>query len=57
MVNVNILYICDRKACKNCHEECKHTINIEHAVNRYDINGRMFEYVDNGNQIGFFEVE
>ena len=28
-----ILYLCDRKACENCHEECKHTSDIRHAVN------------------------
>lgn len=28
-----ILYLCDRKACENCHEECKHTSDIRHAIN------------------------
>lgn len=28
-----ILYLCDRKACENCNSECKHTTDIQHAVN------------------------
>ena len=28
-----ILYICDRKACDNCSDMCKHTTDIRHAVN------------------------
>lgn len=29
-----IAYICDRKQCANCsYPECRHTTNIEHAVN------------------------
>lgn len=28
-----VVYICDRKACKKCHPECMHTSNIDHAVN------------------------
>ena len=30
------LYLCDRKACKQCginSEHCKHTTDIKHAVN------------------------
>ena len=28
-----ILYLCDRKACENCSDICKHTSDIRHAVN------------------------
>ena len=28
-----ILYLCDRKACEICNEECKHTSDIRHAIN------------------------
>lgn len=27
------LYICDRQRCKNCHDVCRHTTDIEHAKN------------------------
>lgn len=30
---MTFLYICDRKQCENCSDECKHTSNILHAVN------------------------
>lgn len=33
--NDDVFYLCDRKACNNCHEECKHTSDIRHAVNFY----------------------
>lgn len=29
----NIVYLCDRKQCKNCSDTCKHTSDINHAVN------------------------
>lgn len=29
----DILYICDRKACKRCNPECHHTTDIKHAYN------------------------
>lgn len=28
-----IFYICDRKKCKRCNSECKHTSDIIHATN------------------------
>lgn len=28
-----IFYICDRKKCKRCNPECKHTSDIIHAAN------------------------
>ena len=57
MGDFDILYLCDRKACENCHEECKHTENIDHAIHRYDLNGRMFEAIETGFKVGFFEKE
>ena len=33
---MEILYLCDRKACKQCGinaDHCKHTTDIRHAVN------------------------
>lgn len=29
----NIVYLCDRKQCKNCSDTCRHTSDINHAVN------------------------
>lgn len=31
--NPPVFYVCDRKACKTCNPDCKHTSNIEHAKN------------------------
>ena len=28
-----IFYICDRKKCKRCNSDCKHTSDINHAAN------------------------
>lgn len=28
-----VAYLCDRKKCEVCHEECRHTLDIRHAVN------------------------
>lgn len=57
MAEIEVLYLCDTKACKNCSDFCEHTSNIEHAVHRNDLDGRMFEYVYAGkNKVGFFEV-
>ena len=30
---MKILYLCDRLKCENCHNECKHTSDITHAIN------------------------
>ena len=51
---VNVLYICDRKKCGDkCSEECKHTTDYNHAVNKWRIPdiSKMF------NQEGIFVVE
>ena len=29
----DILYVCDRTKCPECHDECEHTTDISHAVN------------------------
>lgn len=53
-----MLFICDRKACKSCYSECKHTMNIEHAVNRHNLNGKIFEYIEGyDGRICLFEKE
>jgi len=28
---MNVLYLCDQKACDHCSPECKHTADISHA--------------------------
>lgn len=33
MIKPMILYVCDRKACKDCSPDCNHTSNINHAAN------------------------
>lgn len=54
---INILYLCDRKRCKNCSDVCKHTSDISHAIHKDALNGRLFEYTVIGEGIGFFEKE
>lgn len=51
-----ILYICDRKRCINCNEDCKHTTDVKHAINpifeksrfRKNENGDWWEIDDEG---------
>ena len=58
MNNFDMLFICDRQACKSCYGECKHTKNIEHAVNRHNLNGKIFECIEGyDGRIGLFEKE
>lgn len=57
MGDYNIFYLCDRKACEKCHEECHHTSDIKHAVHRDDLEGRMFELQGPLDFGAFFEVE
>lgn len=54
---IDLLYLCDGKACKNCSEYCHHTSDITHAVHRYDLHGRKFKYIANCTYIGMFEIE
>ena len=57
---IDIFYLCDRKVCESCHEVCCHTSDIEHAINRLNLDGKMFEWCEcyeNADRIGFFEVE
>ena len=58
MGDFKILFLCDRKACEDCHEECRHTSDIEHAEHRYDLHGRIFQFLEEGcSKPCFFEVE
>ena len=52
---IDVLYLCDEKACKNCSDVCEHTHDINHAIHKNDLVGRMFEYVVGANVIGFLE--
>lgn len=56
---VDILYLCDNMRCSNsCHvAECKHTHDLEHAKHKDNLDGRIFEYVDMGENIGLIELE
>lgn len=29
-----IMYLCDRKKCENCREECQHTTDANHAIHK-----------------------
>lgn len=40
---IRVLYICDRKKCDNCREECHHCSDIEHAKNFEKIGAVYFE--------------
>lgn len=33
VVRPDVLYECDRRACKSCHDECSYTHDIRHARN------------------------
>lgn len=38
-----VLYLCDRKACKVCKpEQCRHTTDVNHAVNFRFSYGRAY---------------
>lgn len=45
-----IMFICDRKKCVMCNEECKHTTDISHAKNFIKIppDGYYWEEDENG---------
>lgn len=47
-------YICDRKACNQCSDECRHTTDITHAKNfskeAIKVQGKKIVY-------GYFEKE
>lgn len=44
IMSVNILYLCDRKACENCSSYCEYTTDINHAIHKDSLDGREFEY-------------
>lgn len=54
---IDLLYLCDGKACKKCSDFCLHTKDEKHAIHKEDLDGKLFEYVDSGNRIGLFEVK
>lgn len=58
---IDIFYLCDNMACsKSCNGSCcRHTSDIEHAIHKDDMEGRLFEYtaVGTDGRIGFFEKE
>lgn len=33
-----VFYLCDRKACENCSDECMYTSDVSHAINFNKIN-------------------
>lgn len=45
-----ILYLCDRKKCIECYEDCKHTTDINHAVNFEEDDGYYIEQSDGSRQ-------
>ena len=48
---MSVLYLCDGKRCAFCSEECKHTSQIEHAVNfKEDASGNYWEMENGGNE-------
>lgn len=57
--NIDILYLCDNMRCANsCHvAECNHTHDLEHAKHKDSLDGRIFEYVDTGENVGLFELD
>lgn len=40
---IRILYICDRRKCDNCREECLHCSDVEHAKNFEKIGETFWE--------------
>jgi len=43
----NILYICDRRACKECNMSCTHTKDINHAKSFVNLFGTLTEQIKN----------
>ncbi len=54
---IDILYICDKKKCESCSDICKYTSDIDHAVHKDTLNCRLFECINTGERIGFFEKD
>lgn len=40
---MNILYLCDRRACELCNIECYHTSDIAHARSFENVGGDLIE--------------
>lgn len=62
--DIDIFYLCDGNSCTRgfrellCQSgECKHTSDINHAIHKDSLTGRLFEYARCGDNIGFFEKE
>lgn len=62
--NIDIFYLCDGNSCTRgfgqllCQSgECKHTSDINHAIHKDSLTGKLFEYAKCGDNIGFFEKE
>jgi len=43
MKKQKVLYLCDRKKCKNCNADCSHTEDIKHAITFERIGMYYFE--------------
>ena len=59
---IDILYLCDGKQCYDgpCRNgDCEHTHDINHALHKDNLEGRLFKYMEKGTggRIGFFEVK
>lgn len=39
----SVLYLCDRRACEECHEYCSHTCDVKHAVHFQNVKGVFVE--------------
>ena len=39
---MKVVYECDRKACENCNDYCRHTSDIMHAVNFEQVDKDLF---------------
>lgn len=40
---MNILYLCDRRACETCSIECYYTKDVTHAKSFENVNGTLME--------------
>ena len=40
-----VLYVCDRRACRSCNPKCHRTLDITHAENFKNLDGIMVEAV------------
>lgn len=52
-----VFYLCDRKKCKACTKECKHTSDITHAMNKGKLTRRKFTCFEKSNGELLFEED